>query len=156
MKNYYTDSDCKYSEIVIAMEDFSYGTYVKCTIPSILTFTGSEVNEKESKLNTSNIMNKNKEALGISSYNSCNYINIFIPKQFAPIDDFHKHIHNDIDKHVGLIQPILGGHIHINNPDIGNRVEDHIYHPVGKKGDKFIALFVGGDMNKCSIVGRYE
>lgn len=26
----------------------------------------------------------------------------------------------------------------------------------GKKGDKFTAVFLGGDINKCTIVGRYE
>lgn len=26
----------------------------------------------------------------------------------------------------------------------------------GKKGDKFAAIFLGGDINKCTIIGRYE
>lgn len=26
----------------------------------------------------------------------------------------------------------------------------------GKKGEKFIAVFLGGDINKCTIIGRYE
>ena len=26
----------------------------------------------------------------------------------------------------------------------------------GRKGDKFTAIFIGGDINKCTIIGRYE
>lgn len=114
MKNFYEKSDMILPEKVITLEDFKYGTYVKCAIPALTPFLdiSSPVSNKE-KLTDSKIENKNPKDLNISNYSNSNFIKIFIPKLLDDTEEGE-----------------------------------------GKKGDCFIGVFVGGDINKISIVGR--
>lgn len=109
MNNYIEKSDFKYSEIAIALEDYKFGSLVKFTIPTIMTFLSQDTIIKESHLNTkSNIVNKNP--LGINKYTSCNYIELYVSEDKAC-----------------------------------DRTE-------GKKGDKYVVIFVGGNINNCIII----
>ena len=131
MNNYYNNIDYKYSEIVITVEDFVYDSFVKCYLPSMMSL--SEFNSPANgKINTNNIMNENINALGISRYVPTNYINIFIPKELANIDNLTDFVYNQ------------------------SKTEDKLsYIPMGKKNEKFIAVFVGGNINNCKVIGRY-
>lgn len=116
MKNFYEKSDMIYPEKIIAMEDFTYGTMVKCTIPVLFPFMDTNRIKKDSeKLIKNKIDNRNLDLLGISRYNSCNYIELFIPKDLC---------RNEFN--------------------------------IGYKGEEFVGIFVGGDINKCSIIGRFD
>lgn len=113
MKNLYTLTDMTHSEMVITLEDFEYGNKVKCYIPSLMPFLYKDkIIEEKSRVNPTNIRNKNLSILGIGKYTSCNYIELYIPEN----------------------------------------ISDSKY---GNKGDKFAAVFLGGDINKCTIIGRY-
>lgn len=117
MEKYYTENN--YSDIAIALEDYTYGKNGKFFIPSLTPFLNSNsVSENNEKNKYNNIMNKDKVKLQISQTNTCNYINLFIP----------------LELYKG-----------------SNAEKDY----KGNKGDKFIILFVGGDINDCKIIGRY-
>lgn len=114
MKNFYEDSDMTLPEKVVALENFRYGSYVKCSIPTLTPFlNNSSVSHKSERLNTSKIENKDYKKLEISQYSSCNYISVFIPKSLQTNEE-----------------------------------------GIGYKGECFVGIFVGGDINKISIVGR--
>ncbi len=116
MKNFYEKSDMIYPEKVVAMEDFTYGSMVKCTIPVLFPFIDTDIPKNQSeRLFKNKIDNKNLNLLNISRYNSSNYIELFIPR------DLCRNEHN-----------------------------------IGYKGEEFVGIFVGGDINKCSIIGRYD
>lgn len=116
MKNFYEKSDMLYPEKIVAMEDFEYGTMVKCTIPVLFPFINTNIVENKSeKLFKGKLDNKDLNMININRYNSCNYIELFIPR--------------------GLSRNI-----------------EH----KGRKGEEFVGIFIGGDINKCSIIGRYD
>lgn len=114
MKNFYENSEMRLPEKVIALEDFTYGSYVKCSIPALTPFLENKlVTFNTERLNTSNIENKDYSKLEISTYSNCNYVRVFIPKLLE-------------DNEEGI----------------------------GHKGDSFVCIFIGGDINKISVVGR--
>lgn len=113
MNNLYTLTDMTHSEMVIALEDFEYGSKVKCYIPSLMPLLNKDkIVEEKLRVNSMNIHNKNLSILGIGKYTSCNYVELFVP----------------------------------------NNISDS---KTGSKGDKFAAVFLGGDINRCVIIGRY-
>lgn len=115
MKNFYDNSEMNLPEKVIALEDFKYGSYVKCSIPALTPFLPNNfVTSNTERQNTNSIENKDYKKLEISSYSNCNYIKIFIPLLLSDNEE-----------------------------------------NIGRKGDCFVGIFVGGDLNKISIVGRY-
>lgn len=131
MNDYYNSIDYKYTEILITDEDFIYDSYVKCILPSMLPLT--DLNSPTTgKINTSNIMNVNINSLGIDKYIPRNYINIYVPKELADIDTLTDYVYNQTKTN--------------------NRLS---YIPTGKKGEKFVASFIGGNINNCKIIGRY-
>lgn len=131
MNNYYIGNDYKYNEIIETLEDYIYGSYTKCTIPSILALANRN-SIKNGKIDTTNIMNKDIKSLGISSYTPQQYISVFIPKDIFNSEDLKEFIYKQ-----------------------SKSEEELDFTPIGKKGDKFIATFVGGDITKCNIIGRY-
>lgn len=206
MNNY--DQDCQYTEIVETVEDYVFGSYVQCTIPTVMALLDTSY-KATSKINTKNIMNKNKEVLGITSYKPSSYISVFIPKEYADMDDVKNYIDtkcNDIKNYIdnrcetlsneinnkyneaishtdneisrvdgeisGLKQEISGLQDKISTLEPSTQSmkysvnaipmsTDDIYSDVdflsaGKKGDKYIISFIGGDINSCQVVGRYN
>ena len=116
MKNFYEKTDMRYPEKAIALEDFEYGTMVKCSIPILTPFIDkNNIKENSIRLFKNKIANINKDILGIDRYNSCNYIELFIPKDLCK---------NNENK--------------------------------GFKGEEFVCIFLGGDINKCSIIARSD
>ena len=109
MNNYISESDFKYSEIAVALEDYEFNTLVKFTIPTILTFLSQDTIIQETHLNTkSNIVNK--DLPNVNKYTSCNYIELYVSS----------------DKSNGRIK--------------------------GSKGDRYAVIFVGGNINNCTII----
>lgn len=206
MNNY--DQDCQYTEIVETVEDYVFGSYVQCTIPTVMALLDTSY-KTTSKINTKNIMNKNKDILGITSYKPSAYISVFIPKEYANIDDVKKYIdtkcndiknyiddkcetlsteintkYNEAINHTNTEVSRLDGEISTLKGQISglqNQVSslqpstqsmkaklrampkstDDIYSDIdflsaGKKGDKYIISFIGGDINSCQVIGRYN
>lgn len=206
MNNY--DQDCQYTEIVETVEDYVFGSYVQCNIPTVMALLDTSY-KTTSKINTKNIMNKNKDILGITSYKPSAYISIFIPKEYANIDDVKNYIDtkcNDIKNYIDTKCETLSNDINTKYNEaiaytdneisqIENEVSElrgeisnlndkvsslepsaksmkamlrtmptstsDIYSDVdflsaGKKGDKYIISFIGGDINSCQVIGRYN
>lgn len=114
MKNFYENSEMNLPEKIIALENFRYGTYVKCSIPALTPFLDNKlITSNTERQNVNSIENKDYRKLEIGEYSNCNYIKVFIPKLLE-------------DNEEGI----------------------------GYKGDCFVGVFVGGDINKISVVGR--
>lgn len=80
MNNFYKNLELNSTEFAIALEDYEYGSSVKCHIPSLMPFmTNKEIIEEKRRVSPSNIRNKNLELLGIGKYTSCNYIELHVP-----------------------------------------------------------------------------
>lgn len=144
MKNFYEKTDMIYPEKIIALEDFKYGTMVKCSIPILTPFlNASNIKDESIKLFKNNIDNRDVSLLGIDRYNSCNFIELFIPKNLCkgykcniPVSDDCKCCRENLDL------------------CLEHECKHHICE--GKQGEEFVGIFVGGDINKCSIIGRYD
>lgn len=189
MNNYL--QDCQSTEIVETLEDYIFGSYVQCFIPTMMALLDTNY-KTTSKISTKNIMNKNKEILGITSYKPSSYVSIFIPKEYANIDDIKTYIdkkyndiknyiddkcnninqridnvHNDtiqyIDSQIASVRNEISNiqNNQIENINILSLSEEDIYEDIdflsgGKKGDKYIISFIGGDINNCQVIGRYN
>lgn len=80
--NNYAASDYKYTEIIKALEDYDFNTYVKCATPSIMALLPKSAPiSTPINIDTSNILNKN--AINVGTFNSCNYMEIYIPSVFS-------------------------------------------------------------------------
>lgn len=78
MDNMYLDG-LPYNEIIVALEDFTYGEYVKCSIPSLITTNVFKPSKKVKE-----IMNKNEQILGINKKTRrYDYLDMLIPKTYA-------------------------------------------------------------------------
>ena len=129
--NYYQEADYRYTEIGIALTDFTYGSTVSISIPTITPFmnTSKEVTTT-GKVSTVNIINDDISALGIDSNNSKKYttsnsMSLTVPWYLADIETAS--INGS-----SYLQPKASG----------------------TKGTQFIISFVGGELNKAQIVGR--
>ena len=136
-------SDTPYTEIAIAMEDFSYNGYGYFSIPTLTPFRDNENKVSEITIDTSNILNKDIEALGITKiFSSSNYYKLFVPwyladiKRSPTLHSFDAHgSHHPAVEHTDMVALNFKG----------------------LKGTKFIVTFLGGNMYKPNIIGRvYE
>lgn len=103
-------------------------------------------------------LNNSEIAIAMEDYQPGNYVKCFIPSlmPFIPskeiIEEKRKIPHTNIkNKKVSL----LG----IDKYTSCNYIELLIPNNIttgGKKGDKFVITFIAGDINKCTIIGRYE
>lgn len=140
MKNVYQNSDMVYSEVVTALEDYTYGGVCKIYMPSVSALLPKTTKKETKKLGTSNIMNKDKSKLGIDKYTSCSYVELVVPLNLCPKCGGSI---NDI-KHINTCGECTGEVYHVRCSHSG------------KKGDQFIVTFIEGDTQKCNIIGRYE
>lgn len=136
MKNVYQNSDMVYSEIAEALDDYNYGGTCKLYIPSVSALMPHSTVKVTRRNTKDNIMNKEKDILGISTYTSSSYIELPVPLHMCPS---------------------CGGSSNIDHIVIGDCEVYHIHcaHE-GHKGDKFMITFIEGDTQKCNIVGRYQ
>lgn len=112
MKNYYIDSDYRYTEIVKTLERFEYDTMVKCSILSLMALMDKDKPiDNINRLTGKNIMNKDKSRFKFpSTFQSCNYINIYIPSRYANKDEYDNHSKTYIgQKGTQFIITLVGG-----------------------------------------------
>lgn len=139
MDNVYQQSNMMYSEIAEALDDYKYGGYCKLYIPSVCALLPKSTKSITRRNSTSNIMNKEPEKLGISKYTSESYVSLYIPNHLCP--------------HCGGTMNVE--HYHSPCKECSGEVH-HMCSHSGKKGDKFVVTFIEGDIQKCSVVGRYQ
>ncbi|MGL5751122.1 MAG: hypothetical protein ACRCXT_11380 [Paraclostridium sp.] len=107
MKNNYKNlNQC---ERIITIEDFTYGSTVKCIIPTLMPL----IDDIKSIKVTPSINNKDSNGIQSGVYTCTNYINLEIPSYLCENDNM-----------------------------------------MGKKGEIFIGIFLGGDIHKCKIVSK--
>lgn len=145
--NYYQETDYRYTEIGIALNDFVYGGTVKVSIPTITPFMKND-NEVVSTdvVSTVNIINDDINALGITSYESKkfstgNAIELKVPWNLA-----------DVERNP-VVHPFSAhgaGHPAVPHTDMVKLNWN------GIKGTRFIITFVGGELNNARIVGRMD
>lgn len=160
MKNTYTNPIVQTTEFAETLRDYYYGTNVECIIPSLTPFSKkSSIINNNTKISLNNIMNKDKTKLGISSINTGNSISLFIPKDLISTDEIHDQIHVDIHNHINEITTSgctdCSGTHHTHKMQPIQKGQ----HPIefkGKKGDKFIVSFIGGDISKPIIIRKWE
>lgn len=81
--NSYPSTEYKYAELIQTLEDYKYGTDVKCSILSIMPLlTKDMIINTDDYQNLNNIMNLDKSKLIADKINICNYVNIKIPKEY--------------------------------------------------------------------------
>lgn len=142
--NFYQENDYKYSEIGIALTDFIYGSTVQISIPIITPFMDNSnvINNKE-RISKVNILNADVNALGINNNNECevrNCMDLYVPHYLA---DFKRTpVLHSFSAHGGEYHPA------VPHTDMVQ------YDWNGKKGTKFIVLFLGGDNSNPQIIGR--
>lgn len=126
-------------EYITTLEPYTYGSNVKCTIPTLLPMLDkSNVVEEKNKVFDFNLMNKDKSLVKLDRYTSSNYINVYIPKKLAPIK-FCKDSKSFSKISDCNCTPCTCG-LDLN----------------GKKGDKFVVMFVGGDIKNIRVIERLE
>lgn len=82
MNNSYSDStSASIVEYCTALEDFVYGESVKLSVPSLNLMSNNSISENKQRINTNNIMNKDKSKLIVENktVTMSNYLSIIIP-----------------------------------------------------------------------------
>ncbi len=121
--DFYNKSNMTYSEIAIALEDFTYGEDVKMTIPVLLPL----VSYKDEPISTTeyisnkNILNKNKDNLKVSKVTVNNYITLNVPKDLCPCFGLDENCTHEGLKGQKFIVNFIGGNI--NKPIIYRRYD---------------------------------
>lgn len=121
--DFYNKSNMTYSEIAIALEDFTYGEDVKMTIPVLLPL----VNYKDEPISTTeyisnkNILNKDKDNLKVGKVTVNNYITLTVPKDLCPCFGIDNECEHKGLKGQKFIVNFIGGNI--NKPIIYRRYD---------------------------------
>lgn len=121
--DFYNTTDMNYTELAITLEDFTYGTEVKITIPSLLPLVDLK-NEPISNtyyLSNRNIVNKDKYKLHVGSCTKSNYITISVPKDLCPCLGVDPKCNHKGTKGQKFIVSFIGGNI--NKPILYRRVD---------------------------------
>ena len=102
--DFYNKSNMTYSEIAIALEDFTYGEDVKMTIPVLLP-----------------LVNYKDEPISTTEYISNNYITLNVPKDLCPCFGLDENCTHEGLKGQKFIVNFIGGNI--NKPIIYRRYD---------------------------------
>lgn len=99
MNNYYLESDYKYNEIAIALEDFIYDNLVPISIPSVMALLNKETPiTTNNRLYGYNLQNKDKSRFNLPmNVVISNHVNIVIPSNFAVSSEWDR----DRDCYIG-------------------------------------------------------
>lgn len=145
--NYYQDTDYRYTEIGIALSDFTYGNTVNVSIPTITPFmnTSSEVTTTTT-VSTVNIINDDIAALGLSTnaskkFKTSNNMALKVPWYLADI------------KEKSPTKTTSSSDHHSHNINLTDMIGLDFN---GTKGTRFIISFVGGELNNARIIGRMD
>lgn len=94
----YNNSTVNTSEIGTILEDFTYGTSAKMTIPSLVPFIDpTSITTQKRSINKSNIQNKDIDSLHFDTTEVCNYIEVLIPEELYR----YKNTNNEIPSYKG-------------------------------------------------------
>lgn len=120
ISNFYDQTDLRYPEIAVCLEDTS-GPTGKFAIPILTPFMDNDSPSTTTIYNDSGktLLSGTRQELEIGNCTMSNYLVLELP-------DIVKHEKN------------------YHNPKL-----------IVRKGEKFIAVFVGGDINKCKLISRY-
>lgn len=163
MNKTYLNSDLSYCEKAIAMEEFYIHNpgIIKFHIPALIPFIGGGVpKDSDIRVSKSHLINKNKGEVNSSS--NCtvsNYVEINLPNWItAPLRDIKVDVKSQCS---GGTAPEGGGQCSPGNITNEVTVEKFYFLPIDEreyvpKGIEFIVSFIGGDVNKKQIVGRYK
>ena len=137
--SYYDKNTSDYTEIGIAVAKYKYGGKVKLNIPALLPLSKhnkliSDTDENDDD----NLLNKNPNNIDLGKVTECNYIELTVPLNMCPNCEGMKEL--------------LEKNLKINHE---TKVEYKCKHE-GNKGDKFVVVFIGGDINNPIIYRRYD
>ena len=171
--NFYDTLDLKYPEIGIALEkiDRMNPGEIKFSIP-ILTpnvNNSSEFNETIHQTKN-NLKNKDKSSFEVSNIKKSNYVKIKIPKELCALPGGKYIMESDSGSinnerfTISLDQPIMEGQTSLSGTAYENlgklkyevNLTIHDDFRYIEKGSKWIIVFVGGDINKPRVIGRYD
>lgn len=179
MSNFYDELDLKYPEIAIAMERIDRlnpGT-VQFSIP-VLTpnMDNSKTTNNVVHQNTLNLKNKNKSQFEVENINVSNYISIHIPTELCTpsfdkltITGGNLQIGTLSDRETTITATLTrlddSNNYRIHGTYSGNpsmsavrgELECGLYEKDRyiEAGSKWIVVFIGGDITKPQIIGRY-
>lgn len=144
--NYYDKLDLKYPEIAIAIDkiDRLKPGLIRFNVP-VLTpnlTTNGKASKSDVHQSASNIQNQNP--IKISNISITNYISCKIPKELCSNDISRSSVTGTMI--IGQTSGSILGGSYINLVDYDR------YIPAGSK---WIIVFIGGDINKPQIIGRY-
>lgn len=163
MNKPYLNTDLSYCEKAIAMEEFYIHEpgIIKFHIPGITPFIGGgEPKDNSTRISKNHLINKDKG--NINSSNNCtlsNYVEIELPNWItAVIRDIVVKVES---KCTGGVAPDGGGQCSPGAITNTVEVERLYFFPIDDreyvaKGYPFMVAFIGGDVNKKQIVGRYK
>lgn len=183
MSNFYDELDLKYPEIAIAMEkiDRLNPGVVQFSIP-ILTpnMDNSKITNNTIHQNSLNLKNKDKKNFEIENINVSNFIQIKVPKSLCVPESFDiviedcdlnvfKAIDNGSKINVSLHQIDKFDSSRYSITNISNsttnmnitKVSGEVRYTLTAEdryidaGSKWIVVFIGGDITKPQIIGRY-
>lgn len=133
--DYYQNTDYRYTEIGIALTDFVYGDKVEIAIPVLTPFETSSIPVVSTKkISYDCIINEDRSFIHNSKASSCIITNNLIMTVPYYLADY-------------IRSP--NSHSECNHDDLVKLIWN------GKKGTKFIISFVGGNLDKAQIIGRY-
>lgn len=146
--DFYNSTDMTLTEIAEALADFTYGSSAKIYIPALLPLV--DVTEKPTSstrfINIKKIANKNPNDLDIGKVIARNYIMLQVPVEMCPKC---KGVGYTLEEQILRVKLDTGI---INFPVLKKKPCKH----EGKKGQKFIINFAGGNINNPAIFRRYD
>lgn len=158
MENSYIESGNNYTEKVIALEDYEFGKIAKFSIPSLVPFMSkTDIDSEPYKVSLNKIKNKDKTQFKNNiGFSMSNYLELLVPMEMSDYQTLYNDINNNINEVTSNILDILK---QIKQDPDSVVIPDNLglnknYKVNGKKGDKYIISFVGGNMNSAKIIGR--
>ena len=153
--SFYNKNTADYTEIGIAVAKYKYGGKVKLNIPALLPLSKhnkliSDTDENDDD----NLLNKNPNNIDLGKVTECNYIELTAPLNMCPNCEGMKEL---LEKNLKI--KVLPNNCGCpDNPSSHNhetKIKYKCKHE-GNKGDKFVVLFIGGDINNPIIYRRYD
>ena len=182
IENFYDELDLKYPEIAIAIDkiDRLKPKNIRFIIPILTPYMNtSKAEESTIYQNKQNLMNAEKELLEVNNIKTCNYITMNISKELCSICDgefelydkennkLKAKVDNTSNGSVSMSGTVdeysvsVSGSLSFSGNESMNEIsgtfkvrptEKYRYIP---EGSKWIVVFIGGDITKPHIIGRY-
>lgn len=146
--DFYNSTDMTLTEIAEALADFTYGSTAKIYIPALLPLV--DVSERPTSstrfINIKKIANRNPNDLDIGKVIARNHIMLQVPVEMCPKCKGVGYTLEEGTTTIKIDKDI------VSIPVIKKKPCKH----EGKKGQKFIINFAGGNINNPAIFRRYD